>query len=99
MLGRSRRGGVTRVSVRNISSNSLIRGFALRALAVGRFQITFAQAHGGWRHLDELVVIDEFHGLFQRKSNRRGENENLLFSSPPPICPLLFPPRRFHPNA
>src|SRR5947208_262998 len=51
-----------------------------RALAVALREETLAQANRLGRHLDELIVIDEFHRALQRELDRWREQHVLVLA-------------------
>src|SRR6185437_5130528 len=51
------------------------------ALAVGLFEEALADADRQGRHLDELVVGDEFHRILQRERNRRGQQDGIILAA------------------
>ena len=64
-------------------------GGPVRALALVLLQEALAQADGFRRDLDQLVVGDEFHRVFQRQADRRHEVDRLVLARGADVGELL----------
>src|SRR5471032_3056175 len=56
----------------------LALAFLLRLRSHVRRQDLLAQADARWRHLDQLVVVDEFDGLLEAEPARRDQANRLV---------------------
>src|SRR5687767_1894254 len=70
-------------------STALDGGLAAGALALMFLQVALAQAHALGRDLDQLVLLDELHAVFQRQVDRRRDLDRVLLARDPEVGQLL----------